>query len=52
LPKIVSEWTDELEFTDQEKGGLLVRVKKYLNDPKFQKELATGLENPTHIVLN
>jgi anti-sigma regulatory factor (Ser/Thr protein kinase) len=48
LPKIVSEWTDELEFSDNEQGGIRVRVKKFLNDPKFQ----TKLENPTHIMLN
>ena len=52
LPKIVSEWTDELEFSDNEQGGINVRVKKYLNDPKFQKAVGNGLENPTHIVLN
>lgn len=52
LPKIVSEWTDELEFIDNTDGGINVRVKKYLNDPKFQKAIGSGLENPTHIVLN
>lgn len=52
LPKIVSEWTDELEFANNSNGGVNVRVKKYLNDPKFQNTTGSGLENPTHIVLN
>lgn len=52
LPKIVAEWTDELEFTDNEKGGIRVRVRKYLNDPKLKTSTGSGLENPTHIVLN
>lgn len=52
LPKIVAEWTDELEFTNTEKGGIQVRVKKYLNDPKLKAMIGSGLENPTHIVLN
>jgi anti-sigma regulatory factor (Ser/Thr protein kinase) len=52
LPKIVSEWTDELEFMNNPDGGITVRVRKYLNDPKFQKEIGGGLENPSHIVLN
>lgn len=50
LPKIVSEWTDELEFTDTEKGGIRVRVKKFLNDPKLKQAIASN--DPTHIVLN
>ena len=50
LSKIVAEWTDELEFTDQAAGGLKVRIKKYLNDPKL-KEMANYLESPTHLVL-
>lgn len=52
LPKIVSEWTDELEFTDNEQGGIQVRVRKYLNDPKLKNQINSGLENPSHIVLN
>lgn len=52
LPKIVAEWTDELEFTDTEKGGMRVRVKKSLNDPRFKAGLPESLENPHHIVLN
>jgi anti-sigma regulatory factor (Ser/Thr protein kinase) len=50
LSKIVAEWTDELEFTDQPNGGIKVRIKKYLNDPKL-KEMANYLESPTHLVL-
>ena len=29
LIKIVGEWTDEIDFTDAEQGGILVRVRKY-----------------------
>ncbi len=53
LPKIVKEWTDELDFTDSPKGGIIVRVKKYLNDIKT-KELQQGLSlagDQTHIVV-
>ena len=52
LPKIVAEWTDELEFQDTAAGGIQVRVRKYLNDPKLQASIGSGLENPSHIVLN
>jgi len=52
LPKIVAEWSDELEFSDIQEGGIRVRVRKYLNDPKLKAQLPTGLENPAHIVLN
>jgi anti-sigma regulatory factor (Ser/Thr protein kinase) len=52
LPKIVSEWTDELEFTNTDKGGIRVRVKKSLNDPKMKAGFPESLENPHHIVLN
>lgn len=30
LPKIVGEWTDELLFEDNAKGGIKVKIKKYL----------------------
>ncbi len=50
LSKIVAEWTDEMEFIDIEDGGLLVRVKKYLNDPKFKEQAQNS--DPTHLVLN
>jgi anti-sigma regulatory factor (Ser/Thr protein kinase) len=49
LPKIVSEWTDELEFKNTTQGGIQVRVKKMLNDPKMK--ILTQEESPTHIVL-
>lgn len=49
LPKIVSEWTDELQFTDKPDGGIKVKVTKYLKDPRYQIE--TLQTNPTHIVL-
>ncbi len=51
LAKIVSEWTDELEFSDLENQGIAVRVKKYLNDPKL-KEMNQYLESPTHLILS
>lgn len=53
LPKIVKEWTDELTFTDKPGGGIMVRVKKYLDDVKTQ-ELKQGLSlagDQTHIVI-
>lgn len=50
LPKIVSEWTDELEFKDRFGGGLVIRVKKFL---KEEESALLEAENPdpTHIVL-
>jgi len=51
LSKIVAEWTDELEFKDIDKGGIEVRIKKFLNDPKL-KEMSQYLESPNHLVLN
>ena len=50
LSKIVAEWTDELEFTDLPTGGIQVRIKKFLQDPKL-KEMSNYLESPTHLVL-
>ncbi len=50
LPKIVAEWTDELEFKDTPEGGMEVRIKNFLNDPKL-KEMSQYLESPTHLVL-
>ena len=53
LPKIVKEWTDELTFIDKQDGGLIVKVKKYLNDVKA-KELKQDLSlagDQTHIVI-
>jgi len=50
LSKIVAEWTDELEFTDLPDGGIQIRIKKYLQDPKL-KEMSQYLESPTHLVL-
>lgn len=51
LPKIVAEWTDELEFQDIPSGGIQVRVRKYFNDLKM-KANPSSHETPTHIVLN
>ncbi|MCC7432605.1 ATP-binding protein [Candidatus Peregrinibacteria bacterium] len=52
LPKIVAEWTDELEFTDTAKGGIQVRVKKFLNDPKMKISTGDNHQDPSHIILN
>lgn len=49
LAFIVEEWTDELEISDRENGGLRVKVVKKLHDPKFQT--ATQSDDPTHIIL-
>ncbi|MEK7548117.1 MAG: ATP-binding protein [Patescibacteria group bacterium] len=32
LVKIVGEWTDEINFTDREGGGITVTVKKYVKN--------------------
>lgn len=50
LPKIVGEWTDEISFEDSDKGGIRVRVKKYLRkeeDAVFSQQN----DDPTHLVL-
>lgn len=53
LSKIVAEWTDELEFSDLEDGGIRVRVKKFLNDPKLKEGLPlNNLQASNHLVLN
>ncbi len=51
LPKIVYEWTEELKFQDTEKGGILVTVKKFLNDPSLS-QTESSLDQPNKIVLN
>lgn len=51
LSKIVSEWTDELSFLDLQGGGLQVRIKKYLKDPRLEQEMSKVLESPAHLVL-
>jgi len=50
LAKIVGEWTDEIDFSDISNGGLKVRVRKYLNDPRFQD--ATQSEQKDLILSN
>lgn len=50
LSKIVAEWTDELEFQDRKEKGIIVRIKKFLHDPKIT-EIQEKSENPTHIIL-
>lgn len=51
LSKIVHGWTDELEFSDLQNGGLRVRVKKML---KKEDDAAAqiALADPTHVTLN
>lgn len=51
LSKIVYEWTDSLKFYDMPNGGIEVRIKKYIKDPKIEEEMAQFLENPTHLML-
>ena len=51
LAKIVSAWTDELEFSDLPAGGLRVRVKKYLKNPELTKPIPGITSDPTHLVL-
>lgn len=51
LSKIVAEWTDELVFTDLQTGGIQVRIKKFLQDPKLKNDMSQYLESPTHLVL-
>jgi anti-sigma regulatory factor (Ser/Thr protein kinase) len=49
LAFIVKEWTDELEITDRENGGIRVKVRKNINDPKFKEK--TNSNDPTKIIL-
>jgi anti-sigma regulatory factor (Ser/Thr protein kinase) len=49
LAFIVQEWTDKLEITDRENGGIRVRVVKNMNDPKFKED--TESNDPTKIIL-
>ena len=49
LAYIVDKWTDELTITDRPNGGTKVTVKKYLNDPQFQKD---NQQDPTHLKLS
>ncbi len=51
LAKIVSAWTDELQFTDLPSGGLQVRVKKYLKNPALSAPIPGMTGDPNHIVL-
>lgn len=52
LAKIVAAWTDELEFTQVENGGVRTRVRKYLKSLAPIPQ-APGIlsQDPTHIVL-
>lgn len=49
LVKIVSEWTDELEFDDKPEGGIKVRIRKYLKDTRFKSSLTS---NENTLVIN
>lgn len=51
LSKIVSEWTDELEFIDKKEGGTKVRIKKYLKDPKLEQDMMKFMDKPAHMIL-
>ncbi|MBP9718764.1 ATP-binding protein [Candidatus Gracilibacteria bacterium] len=51
LAKIVSAWSDELEFTDLPNGGIRTRVKKYLNNPALQQAVPGVSVDPTHVLL-
>lgn len=55
LSKIVSEWTDELNFEKSTKGGTAVHIKKRLNDQKIQQQPAGQnanlLEQPAPVML-
>ncbi|MEK7523692.1 MAG: ATP-binding protein [Patescibacteria group bacterium] len=53
LAKIVSAWTDELEFSDLPTGGLKVRIKKYLRNLQPTTPTQGMISNdPTHVILN
>lgn len=50
LAKIVHGWTDELEFSVSQLGGLRTRIKKYLKPETPTEKVA--LNDPTHVTLN
>ncbi len=50
LPRIVGEWTDEVNFEKSDLGGIKVRVKKYLR--KEEEKVSSATQNdPTHLIL-
>ena len=51
LSKIVAAWTDELEFSNLENGGLRVSIKKFLKNPALSQPIASLMNDPTHVVL-
>ena len=51
LPKIVEEWSDEMEFSDRPEGGLKVRVRKILKK-EDERSLALTLNDPTQVVIS
>ena len=52
LSKIVSAWTDELEFTDMPNAGIRVRVKKYVKNLNPISSSQSSINDPTHLVLS
>ncbi len=50
LPKIVGEWTDEINFGISELGGLKVHIKKYLRKEEDKVSSVTS-KDPTHLIL-
>ncbi len=45
LVKIVGEWTDEISFSDKQGGGIIVKVRKYLKDPRYKEGQKITSEN-------
>lgn len=45
LAQIVASWSDEIEFTNNAQGGLIVRVKKYLKEIKKPAEVHVAKMN-------
>lgn len=51
LVKIVSEWSDELKFSNRPEGGIKVSVKKYLKDARINEAGISEID-ANHLVLN
>ena len=54
LPHIVANWTDKLEFTKSEKGGICVHIVKQLDKDSLQSQeevatINTSLKKPQKI---
>ena len=48
LPKIITEWTDELVFENVDGGGIRVKIKKYL---RKEEDTVSSVGTTNHIVL-